>query len=263
MPYIQKTYIAGKTIEIEKTYSKRYGKKIQRGENRNPTPEAVKKQNAKLAEDKLRRLLNHNFSYKDIHLVLTYKREQRPDPAEAKQQLSKFLRKLRNEYSKRDMELKYIAVTEYKNKAIHHHLIVNRIDTGVFSDLWEYGRPHTTLLDNSGDYKQLASYFVKETNKTFSEKNSPFKKRWTASKNLNQVVPVVEVVKAKQWREQPSAKNGYILETDSIKNGVSEVTGFEYQFYRLIKVDKQVHKADVRNTSGIAMKNSSERSVLL
>lgn len=58
MPYIQHTWYAGDTVEIHKTYSARYGKKIARGPNRNKTTEDVKKYNAELAERELRLLLN-------------------------------------------------------------------------------------------------------------------------------------------------------------------------------------------------------------
>lgn len=234
-------YVAGATIEIYKTYSARYGKKIARGKNINTTPEDVKKQNAKLAEDNLRRLINHNFCYKDIHLVLTYRKDERPDPQTAKKHLSKFIRDLRKKYQKQGKELKYIVVTEYEGKAIHHHMIINKCkdDIGILADLWQFGRPHTTLLDSSGNYAALASYFIKETNRTFLKEDSPIKKRWSCSRNLERVEPIVEVVKADSWRERPSTKKGYIIETDSIINGVSEVTGYPYQFYRMVKIKRK------------------------
>lgn len=61
MPYIQHTWYAGDTVEIHKTYSARYGKKIARGPNRNKTTEDVKKYNAELAERELRMLLNPGY----------------------------------------------------------------------------------------------------------------------------------------------------------------------------------------------------------
>lgn len=238
MPHIKKIWIAGFTIEVRKTYSSRYGRKnIPRGGNINPTPEDVKKQNEKNALDNLRRLINENFSYKDIHLVLTYRRDERPDPEQAKKYLSQFIRKLRAEYKKRGLELKYIYTTEYERSAIHHHLIVNRIDVSVFADLWQFGRPHTTLLDATGDYKQLASYFIKETNRSFLDGTSPNKRRWVSSKNLKKVEPFIEIVKADSWRKNPSIKKGYVLDKDSLVNGVSEVTGYPYQFYRMVRIN--------------------------
>lgn len=241
MPRIQKIYIAGATIEIENTYSSRYGKKIARGKNHSPTPESVARYNEKLAEDNLRRTLNENFTYRDYHLVLTYRKEERPKPDEAQKRLTKFLRRLRAEYRKRNAELRYIAVTEYEGKAIHHHLVVNRLDESLFSDLWEYGRPHMTPLDASGDYSGLAHYLIKETNQTYRNKDGVWRKRWNGSKNLRKVEPIITVLRSNTWRKKPNVprkwRDTYFLLTDSVREGVSGVTGFPYQSYRLIRIN--------------------------
>ena len=57
----------------------------------------------------------------DYHLVLTYKKNNRPTPEQAKKYLKNFIQNMRNAYRRLDEELKYILVTEYENKAIHHH----------------------------------------------------------------------------------------------------------------------------------------------
>ena len=238
--YIQKTYIAGATIEIMKTYSTRYGKKLPREKNQKPSPEAVAKYNEKLAEDTLRRLINENFTYRDYHLVLTYGTGKCPEPPEAKKQLARFLRRLRAEYRKRGAELKYVAVTEYKGKRIHHHLVINRLDDGLFAECWGYGRPHITPLDATGDYAALAHYLIKETGRTYKDKEG-FSKRWSGSKNLSKVEPFVAVIPARAWRKKPEVpkkwRNEYILVEDSVRAGVSEITGYEYQSFRLVRID--------------------------
>ena len=61
MAYIKEICRTGEVIEIRKTKSYRYGKRIPRGKNVNKTPEDVKKVNGRYAEMKLRRLLNPNF----------------------------------------------------------------------------------------------------------------------------------------------------------------------------------------------------------
>jgi hypothetical protein len=238
MPYIEETVIAGKTIEISKKHSYRYQKKgIPRSDNAKPTPEAVKKINERNAENNLRRLINTNFTYQDIHLVLTYKRENRPaTPEAAKIDLERFLRKLRGYFKKRDAELKYIAVTEYKNKAIHHHLIINSMDTRDLTELWKHGQPRPTYLDNSGQYGKLASYLIKETSKNFNSEDSIHGKRWCASKNLEQPKITKRIIPVKSWQKEPKAKKGYVIEKDSIRSGIHEATGYPYQFYRMVKL---------------------------
>lgn len=79
MPYIIEVVQAGKTIEVMKYYSSRYGKKgIKRGKRQNLTKEEQIKVNKRAAEKKLRRLINENFQEGDTHLVLDYRKERRP-----------------------------------------------------------------------------------------------------------------------------------------------------------------------------------------
>ena len=96
-----------------------------------------------------------------------------------------------------------------------------------------------SVLDNSGQYGALAAYLIKETTKTMREPGSLHKRRWTGSRNLIHPQPKVEVVKAKAWREEPKTIKGYILDRDSVRNGVSAVTGMPMQFYRLIAIAAQ------------------------
>ena len=245
MPYIEEIVKAGKTIEVCKKHSHRYpGKKLPRGPNEKPTPETVKKVNQRNAEAHLRRLINTNFGYQDIHLVLTYKKEKRPTPEEAKNDLEKFLRRLRTHFKKRGQELKYIAVTEYKNRAIHHHLIVSSMDTRDLTELWPHGQPRPTYLDKSGQYGQLASYLIKETSKTFDAPDGIHGKRWCASRNLKQPKIERRIISAKQWTKEPKPKKGYYIEKGSIRTGTHELTGYPYQFYRMIKITGNDGKED-------------------
>lgn len=242
MPYIEEIAIAGKIKEVHKKYSSRFGKKYTpRQKNKNPTPEEMKRVNLRAAETKLRRLLNTNFKYKDIHLVLTYRKDNRPTPEEARKYLEKFSRKLRTYFKKQGNELKYIAVTEYKNKAIHHHLVINSMDTRALVDMWPHGRPRPTYLDDTGQYGQLASYLIKETSKTFKT-DGVVGKRWCGSKNLEKPKIIKRIIKRNKFRKEPKATKGYYLEKDSIVNGIHEITGFEFQFYSMIKAeDKKIH----------------------
>lgn len=241
LPYIEEIAFCGNTIEICKKHSARQiGKKIPRGPNQNTTPEDVKKVNERNAITRLRRLINTNFGFRDIHLVLTYKRDNRPQtPQDAKKDLDKFMRKLRDYFKKRNMALKYIAVTEYKNKAIHHHLIISSMDTRDLIDLWPHGQPRPTYLDSTGQYGQLASYLIKETSKTFNGPDSVHGKRWCASKNLLQPKIIRRVVPATSWKKEPKPKKGYYIEKSSIRTGRHEITGYPFQFYRMIKIPEK------------------------
>lgn len=243
MPYIKETCRAGRTIEITKMFTTRFNKKgITRGENQKPTPKQMQVINERNAETKLRRLINTNYGPGDLHITLTYKKETRPAPEEAKTELEKFIRKIRSAYRKNEEELNYILVTEYKNKSIHHHLIVNVVDsipTKTFDRLWKKGRNRFTYLDDSGQYDALAHYLIKETRKTFREVGSPSRKRWNASKNLKKPEIKKEIIKAKEWRKVPEPVKGYTIETDSIREGFHDFTGWPYQAYRMTRQPKK------------------------
>ncbi len=238
MAYLEKITIAGKVKEVYKYHSSRYGKKgIERSENINESPEAVKRVNERAAETKLRNLLNANFGYKDIHLVLTYRKDERPAPELARKQLEKFIRSLRANYRKLGAELKYITVTEYHNKAIHHHVVLNNVsgyEISDFMDIWPYGQPRPTFLYKTGEYSQLASYLIKETSKTFNSENSLYGKRWCQSRNLKQPIIKKRIIHARTWRDQPKSSKDWIIYGE-VENGYHEITGFEYQFYTMVR----------------------------
>lgn len=243
MPHVKKTTIAGKTVEVEKYYTSRYKNKgMPRGKNEKPTSEEMLKINEMNAEKKLRREINTNFGHGDLHITLTYLKDERPDPEEAKKELEKYIRKIRKLYKKCGTELKYITVTEYKNKGIHHHMIVNVVDGVKTKDLvneWGKGRPKFTYLDDTGQYSGLAHYLIKETRKTFREEGSPSRKRWNSSRNLKKPTTKIEIIKAKEWRKEPKPLKGYMLERDSIREGYHDFTGWPFQTYSMVKVSER------------------------
>ena len=232
--YLIKTYEAGNTLEIYKTYSARYGKRIPRGKNKGHTPPDVMKVNDRNAADELRRVLNANFHPGDAHLVLTHEGEP-PEQMEARAAREQFIRRCRALYRQAGLEFKYVAVTEYLHTRIHHHIIVPKADLQKIIALWD-GIVRVSILDKSGQYGALAAYLIKETSKTMRDPDSVNKRRWTGSRNLIHPQPKVETVKANAWRAEPAARKGYILDRDSIQNGVSAVTGMPMQFYRLIAI---------------------------
>lgn len=239
MSYMMETCEAGRTIEIYKYYTAGHppkGKK--RAPKLTPTPEDVKRVNERNAAKKLRLTIAENFGPGDVHVVLGYGRGKAPSPKEARKHLEQFMRKLRQYCKRHGIVLRYITVTEYKRKRIHHHVIIPGIPAADLAELWGHGRPHITPLDSSGQYSQLADYLIKETSKTFSEPNAPYGKRWCQSKNLRKPKITKTVVQANAWRKEPKSRKGYYVEKDSIREGTHEVTGYDFQFYRLVMLDQ-------------------------
>lgn len=249
--YVQQDIFAGMTIEVEKFYTIKYnGKNVQRTGRCNPTPDTQARLNERNAVKKLRRLINANFKRNDYHLILTYNPEKRAlDPEMARKDLKKFLDRLRYAFKKLGAELKYIAVSEYGKKSMHHHLVISGdIPADTLADLWTNGRIGLRLLDGSGDYIRLADYLIKQSRKTFNDpEKAVFKKRWCGSKNLVKPVVKRKVVSANSWREYPQAPKGYMIIPESIEYGVSDITGYPYQYYRMIKIPENIGKERNRN----------------
>lgn len=242
MPYVQRNFIAGNSIIVQKGYKteKQAGKK--RAKKENATKEAVKRMNERYATHNLTVLMNANFSIGDLHIVWTYRKEERPTPEVAQKYLTKAIKDLRKVYRKAGQELKYIYTTEYKNGAIHHHILLNYFDIRKIASVWKYGMTRPTVV-YTNDLSKLASYFVKETQKTFKDDTSPTKQRYIPSKNLAHPEPQEEIVHSKHWAKEPKPIAGYEIVKDSVENGVNEITGFPWQYYIMTVVDtEQVKK---------------------
>lgn len=242
--YIKKLFECGQNIlEIEKIFTHKFkAKSCAREFPKNKTTLAQEKVNARNASNKFRRLVHANFGYGDSHIVLTYdKFHKTADLDLARKDIQKFLRRLRNIYKKRELELKYVSITEYgkKGKSIHHHLIINSkgVEPGIIGNCWDNGGVSINPLDNTGNYEQLTSYLIKQTADIYNnEELGVFHKRWNASKNLVTPQAQVQIVKADSWREDPVIPHGYMMIPDSLTVGVSEVTGYPFQYYRLMRI---------------------------
>ncbi len=235
MKVIRETCVAGRTIDrVVKVASGHHGGK--RGPKVNITPEQVQKNNDRYAVKELMRKLNANFKGGDLHLVLTY--ADAPDPQQAKKDRETFIRKLRKAMGIEELELKYVAVTEYAHTRIHHHLVANKFDIEKIQQIWDKGWVKFSVLDDSGNYIDLAEYLIKETTKTFREEGSPYKRRYSCSSNL--VKPVVkreEVDPSELW-DDPQPIQGYYIPKDYERRYEHPVTGLEHLEYIMVAVDK-------------------------
>lgn len=251
MPYVKRTTVAGKTVEVEYYYTSAYNKKgATRREKTKATREAQKKVNTKQAERKLRLLLNANYGYGDYHVVLDYIREKgKPDRTreEMKKDIAVFLRELRKEYKKQGKELKYVHVMEIGEKgARHHHLVINKIDTEIVQKAWYkayegHNRVKIFPLDDSGQYKDLAAYFIKYTDKHRKKEDGALMgKRWNASRNLVRPEPQYEYVTQRSWfRCEPKAKKGYYIDKGTVEKGINspEYYGYGWFRYTMVRLD--------------------------
>lgn len=244
MAYFERKVKAGRVIEVYRYQrpERKKGKRTREPKTK-PTPERMAAINEELAEQKLRWTLNANFGHNDLHLVLTYRQGFRPHPEEAKKHLEKFMRNVRALFKQEQRECKYVAVTEFKRKAIHHHIVLSACDIGRINELWGreegHGHIHPTPLDNTGQYAALAHYLIKETAKTFREKKGACRKRWNESRNLIHPEPKVKKISAKKFRGEPEADQGLYIEPGSYQRGawcndIPVVGGLEFVRFTMI-----------------------------
>jgi len=236
MKVVRETAVAGKTIyQNIKVPSGCHGGC--RRPRRQISKDAVRKNNKRNAIRKLTLLMNANFDETCAHFTLTYAGDP-PAKEEAAKDRESFIRRLRRRFAKEGEELKYIGVTEYENHRIHHHLLLNTQDVALIARLWGKGHVRITALDDTGNYRKLAEYFVKETDKTFRLPDSVHKQRYTCSRNL--VMPELkrELVDPRVLSEDPKPVKGYYIPPDEIRRYEHPVTGIEHIEYIMVAQDK-------------------------
>lgn len=242
--YKQIEYKAGATLEIIKCipYGLRKGHLREKAEKK--TKEEIRAANVRQAARRLARKINANFKPGDYHITLTYREPVSNE--EAEKRIQNFLDRMRDRFKRRGFSFKYILVTEYKNKRIHHHIIINHINDGKRTtidhvrEIWKgNGQQRFVPLYDSGEYQVLAEYFIKETEKTFRSEETPTAQRYTCSRNLIEPKPDIRNRKTKRgWEPDPKPRKGYYILPDSLYNGFDRL-GFPYQRYVMVKINPQ------------------------
>ena len=192
MPYREKKIYSGKILEVDIYPISIQERKQKRKKKEKESLPKQKNLNDKNAKKHLIRLINTNFTDKDLAVHLTYDNKSLPSSEEeARKDVTNFLRRLKHYRKKNNLEdLKYIAVVEYRGQVegknpirIHHHLIINSMDRDKVEELWGKGRANADRLkEDEYGYEALGRYITKDP------KGS---KRWTQSRNLKQ--PTIKV----------------------------------------------------------------------
>ena len=241
MSYVQQTIKAGDVVEVRKYYDWNHGRahrKQPRTKCNERSSERQAEYNKRQAIDRLRWKLNAGCEAGDYHITLTYSGDA-PAPEEASKHLRNYLARLRRLYTNGGHTFQWLAVTEFQNKRIHHHLILKQgPELMEIIKRWKYGRPKVVMLDNTGQYADLAEYLVKETDKTFRDPECKQKKRWSCSRNWPEPVITKKVIKASKWNESPKALKGYVLEDEKTYQGFTE-DGYPFIFYSMVSVKRR------------------------
>lgn len=226
------------------------------------TPLAQEEVNNKNAINMLRLLILNNFGDRDLFLSLTYKDKKdddrkEPTPEEAKKHLANFRQKLIRFYKKKNAVVKYIFCTECtsKQQRIHHHLLLKvegcDVNPTDIKNLWGHGFVSVKVYGGQiTDAEDLANYMVKKKRNAFFTAPGVFKKRYNASKNLEKPQVTSVIVRRKYWLREPRIPKGYMLDKNSLINGIytfgNGESDYEYQFYRLIKIDKPARRINLQ-----------------
>ena len=133
----------------------------------------------------MNRLIEHNFTDRDIWITLTYGKGQEPDDMdEAIKNMQNYIRRINYQRKKRGLKnAKYVYVTEYSPEEKirwHHHLVMDGLlDMDLVEKTWKKGHRNETRRLEKDEYglTGLANYITKEPRG---------KKRWNSSTNLKQ-----------------------------------------------------------------------------
>lgn len=137
--------------------------------------------------------------------------------------------------------MKYLEVMEFGKKGgLHHHIFINACDgvkTKDYRSNWPFGRIHFHLLDDSGEYSQLASYMLKQ--RRYWKAAGGKGKQYSRSRNMIRPETKKEVIRAVDgYYERPRKRKGYYVKKETEVFLTTEA-GWPYMRYILVKDQKR------------------------
>lgn len=256
------------SIEHEYKWMGNYGAKGEkRAPKRKATPEQIAKQNQRIREKKMRRLIKKNFRTGDMWCTLKYPKGTRLEAEMVKKDMKAFLDAMRKAYRARGEPFKYIYRMEVgKQGGIHIHILCNRLtdkpvkgkpDTDtLIQRAWKAGRVNFTSLYDAGGYQQLAEYIVKKPDEQTEKQLTMIPEaeqkeflRYSSSRNLIRPEPKQREYKRRTLRKLrengPEPTPGYYIDKNSIRSGVNPYTGLSYYQY----IEYRIRAGDDRQDS--------------
>lgn len=210
----------------------------------------IKNLNDKYSRRMVRLLIEGNFSENDYHTTLTFSENVTDD--RAKKDFRNYIRRLKNAYSKKNIELKYLYVAEHGTQRgrIHYHVILNAgLSRDEIENLWgkHKGFVNTDRLraDESGTFAALEKYIMKS-----QSQNRARTRVWNCSRNLKRPTlttndnsisrrRVTKAFRSRNYDELhqyiESVYSGYKLVSGNVQ--VNEVTGLLYAWFRLRRLE--------------------------
>lgn len=202
--YALKEIISGKQFEIEIYPEFKKMDDVPAEGRKRDNSKAQKNLNNKNAVKYLIRLINENFSEKDVWGTFTYAEGKEPrSMEEATRNMSNYIKRINRRRKKKGLPIaKYIYVTEHSPDAEirwHHHIIMDGLlDRETVESTWNKGTRNQSKRLDPDEYglTGMATYITKEKDRKKGEK------RWNSSLGLKQ--PRVRKVHSKR----PEAQKG-------------------------------------------------------
>ena len=235
--YIRKIYKFENAIEIEEHAAGLFGAPGKtRKKKTMVSTEQVALHNQRIKTTRCRRKLRAHFRKNDYMITLTYKKDRRPEDMEqAKDDLRRFLRKMRAAYKKIGIQLKWIANIEVGTRgAWHTHMVINRAEGAdiAIREAWEHGRVSFQLLNEQGEFRDLAAYMTKTPATDPRLREACYKcargleiPEPLRVKHKGRFVPIDKLGAPREWYIDP----------ESLITGENPVTGTPYRFFTLLR----------------------------
>lgn len=226
MPYYERRIYCGDLLEVKRYCGTKGGRPL--GSKKTGEGKSSEELNDAQSWRKLHRQIACNFSPKNGDMCLTLTFRTWVDRQTALKAYEKFLRQIRAMRKKRGLgELKYIIVKEVQSGRQHAHVIVNGgIELKDLQALWGMGTVWAKVLEDTHNYKELASYLMKQHKPrrgSQSEENAkdPRQKgqrRWTCSRNLQKPEVKKRECRPVTMHTLPRAPKGYRLLPDFVRD---------------------------------------------
>ena len=253
MAYTLYKYVFKNSIEYEIHWNGHYGAKGEkRAPKRKSTSAEVKKQNQKIKERYVRRLLKNNFSSDDLWVTHIYPKGTRKSIEEVVKDVSNYHAAMRRYRKKQNKPYKWICRIEIGKKGgIHVHMVVNRVrgepTEQIIRDKWKkYGRVHFEYLYEDENYASLAEYIVKPVPEEQQKNVAKLPPEWqqhfvkySSSRNLIRPEPEKKIYS--RWTLRDLIRNGirpspgYVVDKASIEQGINAFTGKSYLYYTEVR----------------------------
>lgn len=199
--YATKEIKAGDQLEVEiyPEFTRQQADQIPDAGKRKKQRQAQKNLNDKNSRKMCERVINENFTDRDIWATFTYTDEYMPASMEvAQKNMQNFIRRLNYQRKKKGLEnARYVYVTECSEKGRwHHHIVLDGdIDMDTVEAAWHMGKRNEIrrLQRDQDGLVGMARYITKDKGK-----KGKYRKTWNASKGLRKPQERVNHYKTKQ-----------------------------------------------------------------